>query len=80
MNALLNFLGKLGEELVRLLPSFFAYLAGKERQKQKYQKDQNAVLKEDNQALRDDLGMSDDDLAASLRERAKRKRADENKD
>ena len=78
MNALINFLGKLGEELVRLLPAFLAYLAGKKAKEHDFEKALNDVLKEDNEALRDSLGMSDADLAAKLRERAKRKR--ENKD
>ena len=73
MNALINFLGKLGEELVRLLPAFFAYLAGKKEKEHDFEKSLNEVLAED---ARDwaDRPRDDDDFNKRLRDLAESKR------
>lgn len=77
MNFLLSVIGNLGAAVLKLLPLFFAYRAGAKAKEHDFEKSLNEVLNEDNQKLRADAAMPDAAIADKLRDRAKRKRKDQ---
>ena len=79
MTFLLAIMSKLGELVAKLAPLFFAYSAGKSKAEHDFEAAVNKVLEEDNEELRANSVLPDDHIADFLRERAARKREDQDK-
>jgi len=76
MTFLLAIMSKLGDRLLKLVPYFLAYKAGKSEAKHDFDAAVNKVLEEDNEELRANSVLPDTAIADKLRDRAKAKRKD----
>jgi hypothetical protein len=77
MTFLLAIMSKLGDRLLKLVPYFLAYKAGKSEAKHDFDAAVNKVLEEDNEELRNIAIIPPSTKSSILRDRAKAKRKDQ---